>query len=34
MAPSLGVEVGPVDVREAGEIDRAVTLARADEVIE
>ena len=30
MAPSLGVEVSPVDVRDAGEIERAVTaFARA-----
>ena len=25
MAPSLGVEVSPVDVRDAGEIERAIT---------
>ena len=30
VAPSLGVEVSPVDVRDAGEIERAVTaFARA-----
>ena len=32
MAPSFGVEVSPVDVRDAGEIERAVTaFARAAE---
>jgi putative tryptophan/tyrosine transport system substrate-binding protein len=25
VAPSLGVDVSPVDVRDAGEIERAVT---------
>ena len=30
VAPSLGVEVSPIDVRDAGEIERAVTaFARA-----
>ena len=32
VAPSLGVEVSPVDVRDAGEIERAITaFARASE---
>ena len=29
MAPSLGVEVSPVNVRDAGEIERAVDGIRA-----
>ena len=30
MAPSLGVEVSPIDVRDAGEIERAVAAFARD----